>query len=105
LAKLGQTSPTQCGGVDQSCEKAGHCERLRDGRNWLRLEDAQLSKNAENHWRLVYSIQEATHACGLSRATIYRLIASGQLKTVKVGGRRLVRPEAIEELLNAGAGK
>jgi excisionase family DNA binding protein len=61
-----------------------------------------MSKNAENHWRLVLSIREAAHACGLSRTTIYRLIAQGKLKTVKVGARRLVRPEAIEELLNAG---
>jgi excisionase family DNA binding protein len=62
-----------------------------------------MSKNAENHWRLVYSIQEAAHACGLSRATLYRLIAAGKLRTVKVGARRLVPVEAIDALLREGA--
>jgi excisionase family DNA binding protein len=62
-----------------------------------------MSKNAENHWRLVFSIQEAALACGLSRATIYRLIASGQLKTIKIGARRLVPIAAIDALLAGGA--
>jgi excisionase family DNA binding protein len=62
-----------------------------------------MSKNAENHWRLVYSIQEAAHACGLSRATIYRLIAAGKLTTVKVGARRLVPVAAVDALLAGGA--
>jgi excisionase family DNA binding protein len=62
-----------------------------------------MSKNAENHWRLVYSIQEAAQACGLSRATIYRLIAAGNLRTVKVGARRLIPVDSIETLLREGA--
>jgi excisionase family DNA binding protein len=62
-----------------------------------------MSKNAENRWRLVYSIQEAAHACGLSRATLYRLIAAGKLTTVKVGARRLVPVAAIDALLAGGA--
>jgi excisionase family DNA binding protein len=62
-----------------------------------------MSKNAENHWRLVYSINQAAQATNLSRATIYRLIASGQLKTVKVGARRLIPVSAIDALLTWGA--
>jgi excisionase family DNA binding protein len=62
-----------------------------------------MSRNAENHWRLVYSVGEAARACGLSRATLYRLIASGKLKTVKVGARRLVLRSALDELLEKGA--
>ena len=38
----------------------------------------------------------------LSRSTIYRLIAVGKLKTVKVGARRLVPLGAIDALLNEG---
>ena len=57
----------------------------------------------QNLERLALSIPEAARTCGLSRATIYRLIAAGRLSTVKVLGRRLVRPEAIEALLNGGA--
>ena len=40
---------------------------------------------------------------GVSRATIYRLIALNKLNTVKVGARRLVPLGAIEALSSAGA--
>jgi excisionase family DNA binding protein len=61
-----------------------------------------MSKNAENHWRLVLSVQEAARACGLSRATIYRLITAGKLTTVKVRARRLVPVASIDALLREG---
>ena len=48
-------------------------------------------------------IQEAARTCGLSRATLYRLIAAGKLATLKIGSRRLVRSEAIDDLLRGGA--
>jgi excisionase family DNA binding protein len=59
-----------------------------------------MSKNAENHWRLVYSIREAAEASGLSRATLYRLISDGRLKTVKIGARRLIPVAALTALLD-----
>jgi excisionase family DNA binding protein len=52
--------------------------------------------------RRALSVVEAAETCGVSRATLYRLIANGKLRTLKIGARRLVRPEAIEELLNLG---
>jgi excisionase family DNA binding protein len=52
--------------------------------------------------RRALSIREAAHSCGLSRATLYRLIAQSKLVTVKIGSRRLVRSEAIDALLKAG---
>jgi excisionase family DNA binding protein len=59
-----------------------------------------MSKNAENHPRLVASVDEAARMLGLSRASIYRLIGLGKLKTVKIGARRLVPLGAIQALLN-----
>jgi excisionase family DNA binding protein len=64
-----------------------------------------MSKNAENHWRLVLSIDEAANACNLSRATVYRLISAGKLATVKIGSRRLVPLTALETLLEKAAAK
>jgi excisionase family DNA binding protein len=49
------------------------------------------------------SIREAAQACGISRASVYRLIEAKKLQTVKILGRRLVRPEAIAALLSGGA--
>jgi excisionase family DNA binding protein len=55
--------------------------------------------------RRALSIKETAEACGLSRATVYRLIEQKKLSTLKIGARRLVRPEAIEALLDNGVVK
>ena len=47
--------------------------------------------------RRAYQVNEA--ACRLSRSTLYKLIAAGTLRSVKVGGRRLIPVEALEALL------
>jgi hypothetical protein len=48
--------------------------------------------------RLAYSIAEAEVMTGLSRATLYRRIAVGELKTVLRGGRRLVPSIELQKL-------
>jgi excisionase family DNA binding protein len=62
-----------------------------------------MSNNLQKQERRALSIRETAQACGLSRATIYRLIEQQKLATLKVGSRRLVRPEAIDALLDGGA--
>jgi predicted DNA-binding transcriptional regulator AlpA len=51
------------------------------------------------HKRLRASIDESVQTSGLSRATLYRYIAEQKLKTVKVGGRRLVVVPSLLELI------
>jgi excisionase family DNA binding protein len=53
--------------------------------------------------RRALSIEETAKTCGLSRATLYRLIADGKLTTLKIGARRVVPVGSIEALLNGGA--
>ncbi len=53
--------------------------------------------------RRALSIEETAKTCGLSRATLYRLIADGKLTTLKIGARRVVPVGAIDTLLNGGA--
>jgi excisionase family DNA binding protein len=62
-----------------------------------------MSNSAQPQRRLALSVKEAAQACGLSRATIYRLIADGKLATLKIGARRLVPIGAIDALLAGGA--
>ncbi|MDI9848140.1 helix-turn-helix domain-containing protein [Rhodoblastus sp. 17X3] len=50
-----------------------------------------------------YRVTEACAAYGLSRSTIYKLMKAGKLKTVLVGGRRLIPVEAAEALIAGGA--
>jgi excisionase family DNA binding protein len=53
--------------------------------------------------KLAYSINEAIALSSLSRTTLYKLIARGELKTVMVAGRRLVPREALHLLLQPNA--
>jgi excisionase family DNA binding protein len=54
--------------------------------------------------KIAYTIKEATAAIGLSRSTIYKLMASGELRTIRIGQRRLIRAEALNRLVT-GSGQ
>ena len=57
-----------------------------------------------NSTKRALRLKEFCAAYGLSRSTAYnKLMAAGKLKTVLVGGRRLVPVEAAEALLAAAA--
>jgi excisionase family DNA binding protein len=47
-------------------------------------------------------INEASMLYGISRSTIYKIMAAGTLRTVKIGGRRLIPRDAIEALIAEG---
>jgi excisionase family DNA binding protein len=50
--------------------------------------------------RACFSVGEAAALAGLSVSFLYVLMERGMLRSVKVGGRRLVPREALKELLN-----
>jgi len=62
-----------------------------------------MSTNDQSHERRALSIRETALACGISRATVYRIIADGKLTTIKIGSRRLVPVASIDALLSGGA--
>ena len=49
--------------------------------------------------RLALRINDAVAVSGLGRSTIYKLIDSEKLRSVKIGKRRLVIRESLESLL------
>jgi excisionase family DNA binding protein len=51
--------------------------------------------------RRTFSLGEVSGLTGLCVATLYSLISRGQLKSIKVGGRRLVTTEALNQLLSS----
>jgi excisionase family DNA binding protein len=57
---------------------------------------ARLAKRA-------FSVRETEQVTGLSHSTIYELIKTNKLKTIKVLGRRLITAEALDELLKGVA--
>jgi hypothetical protein len=57
-----------------------------------------LPKNEEK--RRGPSMREASRRGGWSRATTYRLISLGKLESAKVLGRRIIKPEAVDAVLD-----
>lgn len=49
--------------------------------------------------RAAYSLNEAAASLGLSRRTLYGLMDSGKLATVKLGKRRLVPAQELARLV------
>ena len=47
--------------------------------------------------KIGYSIQETVERSGLGRTTVYELLKSGDLVSVKVGRRRLIPASALAE--------
>jgi hypothetical protein len=52
---------------------------------------------------LAYGINDAVRISGLSRSSIYVLIAEQKLKSIKVRGRRLIPAAALRDLLQGAA--
>jgi excisionase family DNA binding protein len=53
---------------------------------------------------LAYRINDACRVSGLGRTTIYEKLASGELLTKKVGGRRLVDAASLRALVSGQSG-
>lgn len=49
--------------------------------------------------KLAYSIKEAADAVGLCRSSIYRLMATGELPSIKIGKRRLIAADVLNRLV------
>ena len=66
------------------------------------LVDAQnLNKKAE-HERLAWSIKDGARRLSIGRSTVYKLAHSGQLRLIKIAGRRLIPNEEILRLVRGG---
>jgi excisionase family DNA binding protein len=61
---------------------------------------APPTQNGPLSERRALRVNEFCNLYALSRATTYKLIKSGQLRTVVVGGRRLVPVDAAEALIS-----
>ncbi|WP_370286573.1 helix-turn-helix domain-containing protein [Pseudooceanicola nanhaiensis] len=48
---------------------------------------------------LAVSPNEAARLCGIGRTTLYAALSSGNLKSVKIGTRRLIMLEALRDWL------
>lgn len=49
--------------------------------------------------KLAYSVEEATEILGISRSLIYDKLRTGELRSIKIGRRRLITPEHLKGYL------
>lgn len=47
--------------------------------------------------RMLLTVEEAATAIGVGRSLMFELIAAGEIKTVRIGRLRRVRPDALRE--------
>lgn len=49
--------------------------------------------------KMVYSIEEAAEQLGIGRTMVYSLLRRGELTSIKIGSRRLIRRTDLETFL------
>ena len=52
---------------------------------------------------LSFGVSDAARYVGMSRTRLYELIGSGELKSLRVGGRRLILRSELESFINRHA--
>lgn len=58
----------------------------------------------EETTKLAYTIPEAAKAVGVSKATIWRRVSAGELRTFKWCGRTLIRADVLQGALDRASG-
>jgi excisionase family DNA binding protein len=71
------------------------------------MSDSAITKTVSKTSRQAWRVREFCEALGISRSHLYQVMKRGELRTVTLGGRRLVpdseRARLLGELQNAGA--
>lgn len=62
-----------------------------------------MDTQAHHQQPRAYGVRDFCKAFGVSRSTVYNLMADGRLRTVRVAGRRLIPADAAEALLRGEA--
>ena len=60
------------------------------------LSDLRATTQASERWLRISAVMQTT---SLSRSTIYSLMESGRLKSIKVGGARRIAASALDEFM------
>jgi len=63
----------------------------------------KLDSNFDEVGRQAFSVPEAARMLGVSRATLYKLVAAGRIRVIKIATRTLVPASEIERIARYGA--
>lgn len=61
--------------------------------------DFGISDSASGEHPILLNAEQVAALMGIHRATVYELIASGELISIKIGRRRLISRGAIEQFI------
>jgi excisionase family DNA binding protein len=61
------------------------------------VQDTEGNRGPERSPRLLLTVEEAADRIGICRSNMFKLIRSGDVKSVKVGRLRRVAPAALED--------
>ena len=53
--------------------------------------------------RLAYTMTEALNAVPIGRTKLFELVATGKLRSITIGTRRLIPADALDALMTTGA--
>lgn len=59
-----------------------------------------MNYSTQQQPKRAYRINEVPDAYGIGRTKLYQLIKDDRLKSVKVGGRRLILADSLEDLIH-----
>jgi excisionase family DNA binding protein len=90
---LNQTSPHAIATGDNTAPVADSAKRTAN----------ESSPPLPSGIALAYRVNDAAKVSGLSRSTIYNLIAEKKLRSTMVAGRRLIPADALRQLLQGAA--
>lgn len=81
------------------------CEHLRtiETNRWCPMDPTSTDHRHTASDKLAYRIDEACHALGIGRTSLYELAKTGELKLIKIAGRTLVPRSEIERLTRVDA--
>jgi excisionase family DNA binding protein len=52
--------------------------------------------------RMGYSVPEVAHGLGMAQSGLWKWIARGKIRSVKIGNRRIITDLEVQRLLNEG---
>ena len=64
-----------------------------------------LSADTQSPRRRLHTVEDVCAEARVSRATVWRLIQDGILKTISIGRRTLVTDESLQQLIEQGTPK
>jgi len=60
------------------------------------------SKSKTNDARLAYQVAQFCESVGLGKTKFYELVRAGKIKTIKIGGRRLIPGDEAHRVAREG---